>query len=112
MANQGGYCKCESCGSRFTGLSAFDMHRTGEYAKRARRRCLTTAEMRASGMGQTDDGLWNTGRKMDPDTFAAKPVAPLAPVAAKAGAVNAVSSVTRSRGSGRGLLARLVTRGA
>jgi len=63
-----GSCRCDACGLRFRSLSAFDMHRTGEYAGTARtkhtRRCLSVAEMVAKGMrqaGNTDNGAWTTG---------------------------------------------------
>jgi hypothetical protein len=63
--NQGGRCKCEACGASFTGLSAFDMHRTGEYAlgrkKPSTRRCLSAGEMRAKGMVEGERGAWTAG---------------------------------------------------
>lgn len=60
-----GSCCCEGCGERFRSLTAFDMHRTGKYARgreRHTRRCLSVAEMQAKGMGQTDHGAWTTGK--------------------------------------------------
>jgi hypothetical protein len=63
--NQGGACRCEGCGERFCGLTAFDMHRVGSYAvgrrKPCTRRCLSAVEMRAKGMEQTVRGAWATG---------------------------------------------------
>lgn len=60
--NQGGGCKCEGCGARFSGLTAFDMHRAGDYAKRNHtRHCLSAKDMRAKGMMVGNRGTWTTG---------------------------------------------------
>jgi len=63
MANSS--CRCEACGERFRSLSAFDFHRTGSYTstlwERARRRCLSVAEMAARGMRRNEHGVWTTG---------------------------------------------------
>jgi hypothetical protein len=57
--------RCGACGQRFRSLSAFDMHRTGEYARTARqkhsRRCLSVAEIVTKGMRQAGNGAWTTG---------------------------------------------------
>ena len=59
---KGGSWRCESCEKGFRSLSAFDMHRTGEYRRRNHtRRCLSTAEMQARGMRLADNGAWVTG---------------------------------------------------
>jgi ATP phosphoribosyltransferase regulatory subunit HisZ len=50
--------RCDACGKAFSGVSAFDTHRTGAYAKPAQkdqrakpstRRCLSIKEMLAHG---------------------------------------------------------------
>ena len=41
----------------FTSLSAFDLHRTGKFQRKARR-CLTEREMRERGMVQNEKGWW------------------------------------------------------
>lgn len=53
---------CETCRQGFRSLTAFDLHRTGRYAKRGHtRRCLTTEEMRERGMRQAPNGAWMSG---------------------------------------------------
>jgi hypothetical protein len=52
MANQ-----CPACGQRFHSISAFDSHRSGEYAA-VHRRCLTSAEMTELGMVVNESGNW------------------------------------------------------
>lgn len=48
---------CGGCQKRFSGLSVFDAHRTGSYA-RSERRCLTTEEMEQKGMRANERGIW------------------------------------------------------
>jgi hypothetical protein len=63
--NQSGACRCDACGARFCGLTAFDLHRTGEYATtpmRSTRRCLTAAEMHLRGMRKGSTGVWASGK--------------------------------------------------
>ena len=59
----GGSWQCEACGKGFRSLSAFDMHRTGEYGsgrrKLSTRRCMTTAEMRDKRMIVQANGAWS-----------------------------------------------------
>lgn len=63
---QPGSWHCEACGKGSRSLSAFDMHRTGSYARRKdTRRCLNTKEMRAKGMRQASNGAWVTGIERD-----------------------------------------------
>jgi hypothetical protein len=63
-------CWC-TCGARFNGGVAFDLHRTGSFETRDRkgrlvkpsaRRCLSAAEMARRGMVQTVEGYWGTGK--------------------------------------------------
>jgi len=53
---------CDNCAKRFRSVSAFDRHRTGEYAKSCQRngtrRCMTAEEMQAKGMVQNARGAW------------------------------------------------------
>lgn len=59
----GNRCQCPSCGDYFNGLSAFDYHRVGSYAKPGQpntRRCLTMAEMEAAGFIRNAAGFWMT----------------------------------------------------
>jgi hypothetical protein len=62
-----GSCRCDACGLRFRSLSAFDMHREGDYSGTSRRkhtrRCLSVEEMAAKGMRRNDHGAWTTGRE-------------------------------------------------
>lgn len=58
---------CAVCCESFTGTEAGDMHRVGDHNDRDplspdRRRCLTPAEMRTSGLGQNDRGHWQRTR--------------------------------------------------
>lgn len=60
--NQHGHCRCEGCGAAFSSLAAFDLHRSGSFAKRNHSRyCLGAEEMRRKGMTQNARGLWGTG---------------------------------------------------
>lgn len=52
-----GVCQCAACGAFFRSPSAFFRHRTGPVEAR---RCLTPAEMSATGMSQNTRGLWIT----------------------------------------------------
>jgi len=60
--------QCPSCGLLFNGIDPFDAHRTGPFGTpknpQANRRCLTQAEMLASGMHLGADGFWSE-RSMD-----------------------------------------------
>jgi hypothetical protein len=57
-----GDCRCEACGHRFSGMTAFDMHGTGGYTGRHSRRRLSSREMRAKGMQRSAKGVWNSGQ--------------------------------------------------
>lgn len=57
----GARCRCSGCGEHFHSVGAFDKHRTGTYQPLARR-CLSTDEMRDTGMVQRADGFWTTGK--------------------------------------------------
>jgi hypothetical protein len=48
--------QCQGCKEYFNSTSAFDKHRVGEFGKD--RRCRTTEEMTALGMGLNADGFW------------------------------------------------------
>lgn len=52
----GDRCQCSACGLLFKSTSAFDHHRTGNYA--AGRHCLTVDELRAMGWAANDAGFW------------------------------------------------------
>ena len=61
---------CCGCGLVFTGLTSFDMHRTGYFSKPIKgtnryathgRRCLSVQEMIEKGMVQSAKGVWMTG---------------------------------------------------
>ena len=62
-----GSCRCDACGLRFRSLSAFDLHREGDYSGTSRqhhtRHCLSVEEMVAKGMRQAENGAWLTGRE-------------------------------------------------
>lgn len=49
-------CLCSSCGARFAGVAAFEVHRVGSYAhigRKSSRRCLVApAELAAAGLVQ------------------------------------------------------------
>src|SRR5689334_16629275 len=65
-----GQCLCSSCGERFYSMTAFDMHRAGEFAsgrKHSTRRCLSVDEMQLNGMATTAKGVWTTGRHFASD---------------------------------------------
>lgn len=49
------FCKCTVCGEYFTGESAFDAHRVGEYPDR---RCLPPLTMRQVGLFTVARGNW------------------------------------------------------
>ena len=51
----GDHCRCSTCREYFNSTSAFDRHRTGDYAGR---RCLTVDEMHAKGMVISATGWW------------------------------------------------------
>jgi len=60
-----GNCCCEHCRQMIYSMPAFDVHRSGTYAGRSPRRCLTAEEMRAKemrakGMRPSDKGVWNS----------------------------------------------------
>ncbi len=48
--------QCSSCLAYFNSITAFDKHRTGKFD--GSRRCLSTDEMLAKGLGKTNDGFW------------------------------------------------------
>lgn len=54
---------CTVCHETFSGTSAGDKHRTGDYAAKTRR-CLNADEMRAKGMAQNERGVWMSGGTM------------------------------------------------
>ena len=65
----GGRNQCPTCGKVFRSNTAFDFHRAGEYSSLnpdgltyspSKRRCMTTEEMLAKGMGQQESGTWVT----------------------------------------------------
>lgn len=67
----GGSWKCEGCGKGFRSVTAFDMHRTGDYAKRNHtRRCLPTAEMREKGMIMQPNGAWSGPARIESEPAA------------------------------------------
>ena len=43
-------------------MTAFDMHRTGNYGGRGSRHCISAKEMRAKGMQRSAKGVWNSGQ--------------------------------------------------
>ncbi len=51
-----GRCECGACHQRFNSVSAFDLHRTGNYG--VDRHCREPGEMIAIGMSQNSLGLW------------------------------------------------------
>lgn len=66
---------CGACDETFTSVSAFDMHRVGNFGEplldnkgklvgygKSQRRCLSAEEMRVKGMTQTEKGWWTTGQ--------------------------------------------------
>lgn len=56
-------CECTACGDLFNSESAFDRHRVGEFAGlggTSSRRCLTQAELLASGWCRNGAGAWIT----------------------------------------------------
>jgi hypothetical protein len=55
--------QCPSCSRLFTGIDAFDRHRTGTYEDPTDpRRCMTGEEMEAKGLRQSQrTGLWHRG---------------------------------------------------
>lgn len=78
---------CRACNTTFVSITAFDMHRTGDYEKAvyevkpngatttkvigrtpSTRRCMTEQEMRDAGMKQDERGWWNAGREL-PDIW-------------------------------------------
>jgi hypothetical protein len=59
--NQSGPCRCDACGARFSGLVAFDLHRTGDYTN-GTRHCLTPEEMFSRGMTRDGAGRWASGK--------------------------------------------------
>ena len=57
----GNRCQCTTCGEYFNGVTPFDHHRVGSYAKPDQpntRRCLTLAEMVAAGFIRNAAGFW------------------------------------------------------
>jgi hypothetical protein len=50
-------CRCPACGDHFNSLSAFDLHRVGEY-RAGGRRCLSEAEMIAKRYSRNAAGFW------------------------------------------------------
>ena len=64
---------CDNCAKHFRSVSAFDRHRTGEYAKSGQRngtrRCMTTEEMQAKGMVQNVRGAWMAAPREDDRRF-------------------------------------------
>ena len=57
-------CQCSKCGAFFGGVTAFDMHRVGDYNPGAGRRCRTAVEMAQRGLFRDDTGKWcNRGPK-------------------------------------------------
>jgi hypothetical protein len=51
-------CGCSNCSERFTSVSVFDKHRTGDFRKHTRR-CLTPEEMLEKGLILVN-GYWTT----------------------------------------------------
>jgi len=47
---------CAGCEKKFTGLTAFDTHRTGKFYDRSRR-CMSDKEMAEAGL-ILRDGIW------------------------------------------------------
>jgi hypothetical protein len=58
----GQLCHCTACSHTFGGERGFNLHRCGEYAKpgqwQGTRRCMTPAEIEATGLVQDDAGVW------------------------------------------------------
>lgn len=57
--------RCSACGRRFSGVTGFDAHRAGRYAKPGRphtRRCRSDAEMAAKGYTVDAKGVWRSER--------------------------------------------------
>lgn len=53
---------CEACGKSFTSLSAFDMHREGDFGKTkalCTRHCLSTKDMQRKKMKKNERGAWS-----------------------------------------------------
>lgn len=48
-------CECGACGLRFSGIRAFDRHRTGDQDHRT---CLTETDLRVLGMVVNSRGHW------------------------------------------------------
>lgn len=42
--------ECSGCARQFHGLTAFDRHRTGSFARLGQRRCLSEQEMSGAGL--------------------------------------------------------------
>lgn len=59
---RGQLCQCAACGHTFGGERGFDRHRCGEFAQpgqwQGARRCMTSAEIAASGLAQDEHGVW------------------------------------------------------
>jgi hypothetical protein len=55
--------QCSVCSRLFTGIDAFDRHRTGTYGEPSDpRRCLSEEEMEAKGFKQSKrTGMWHRG---------------------------------------------------
>ncbi len=61
--------QCGGCSEYFNSISAFEMHRTGDFG--VNRRCMTTQEMEAKKMSKNTDGFWVT-RNFDSDALRRK----------------------------------------
>jgi hypothetical protein len=60
--------QCPGYGEFFNSTHAFDAHRTGAFGKPgepARRRCMSVAEMQATGMTLNAAGFWITRKSED-----------------------------------------------
>lgn len=51
---------CTACHATFSGTTAGDKHREGDYFPDTRR-CLSADEMRAKGMARNGRGVWTNG---------------------------------------------------
>ena len=69
----GNRCQCPTCDEFFNGTQPFDKHRVGEYDKA--RRCMSVAEMEASGFVRNVAGFW-CERAKEPQSRPRAPVFP------------------------------------